>query len=182
MLGGSAEAEAWLEPAQVCTVTRRSIEIDAHAGRVELAFDRGEIHAGAALVPVCELEYELKGGDARALAAFGKEGVRAQGLWLSTLSKAARGDRLARGGVAGPPVKARPPALARGMTGAVIFRAVLKSCLDQVLANASEIGEGHRTAESIHQLRVGNWNAASARPGASSRRSVLRPRPTGRHR
>ena len=44
-----------------------------------------------------------------ALVAFGKDGVREHGLWLSTLSKAARGDRLARGETAGPPVKARPP-------------------------------------------------------------------------
>ena len=43
--------------------------------------------------------------------AFGKDGVREHGLWLSTLSKAARGDRLARGETAGPPVKAKPPVL-----------------------------------------------------------------------
>jgi triphosphatase len=155
VMGAGAGAEAGLAPAHVCTVTRRSIEIEAHGGRVEVAFDRGEIHAGAGLVPVCEVEYELKGGEARALLAFGKDGVREQGLWLSTLSKAARGDRLACGETAGPPVKAKPPLLNRSLTGAGLFRAVLKACLDQVVANATEIGEGHRTAEAIHQLRVG---------------------------
>ena len=99
---------------------------------------------------------------AAALLAFGKDGVREQGLWLSTLSKAARGDRLACGETAGPPVKAKPPVLDRGMSGAEIFRAVLKACLDQVLANATEIGEGHRTAEAIHQLRVGIRRARTA--------------------
>ena len=141
---------------------RRSIEIDAHGGRVEVALDRGEIHAATALAPVCELEYELKGGDTGALVAFGKDGVREHGLWLSTLTKAARGDRLARGETAGPPVKAKPPVLNRGMTGTEIFRAVLRACLDQVLANATEVGEGHRTAESIHQLRVGIRRARTA--------------------
>ena len=58
---------------------RRSIEIDAHGGRVEVAFDRGEVHAATALAPVCEVEYELKGGDASALVAFGKDGVREHG-------------------------------------------------------------------------------------------------------
>jgi len=158
--GGTASAT--LEPVHVCTVARRTIEIDAHGGRVEVAFDRGEIHAGTGLAPVCEVEYELKGGEAGALVAFGKDGVREHGLWLSTLSKAARGDRLARGETAGPPVKAKPPVLDRGMSGAAIFRAVLKACLDQVQANATEIGEGHRTAESIHQLRVGIRRARTA--------------------
>ena len=161
MAAGGA-APAGLEPVHVCTVMRRSIEIDAHGGRVEVAFDRGEIHAAAALAPVCEVEYELKGGDTGALVAFGKDGVREHGLWLSTLSKAARGDRLARGETAGPPVKAKPPVLNRGMTGTEIFRAVLRACLDQVLANATEVGEGHRTAESIHQLRVGIRRARTA--------------------
>jgi len=158
--GGTAPAG--LEPVHVCTVARRSIEIDAHGGRVEVAFDRGEIHAGAGLAPVCEVEYELKGGEASALIAFGQDGVREHGLWLCTLSKAARGDRLVRGETAGPPVKAKPPTLDRGMSGAGIFRAVLKACLDQVQANATEIGEGHRTAESIHQLRVGIRRARTA--------------------
>jgi inorganic triphosphatase YgiF len=161
-MGSGGDAPVALEPVHVCTVMRRSIEIEAHGGRVEVAFDRGEIHAGTGLVPVCEVEYELKGGEAGALLAFAKDGVREQGLWLSTLSKAARGDRLACGEAAGPPVKAKPPVLDRGMSGARIFRAVLKACLDQVLANASEIGEGHRTAEAIHQLRVGIRRARTA--------------------
>jgi CHAD domain-containing protein len=59
-------------------------------------------------------------------------------------------------------VKAKPPVLDRAMTGAALFRAVLKACLAQVLANASEIGEGHRAAESIHQLRVGIRRARTA--------------------
>jgi len=144
-----------IAPAHVCRVERRSIEIEAHGGRVEVAFDRGEVHAGTALAPVCELEYELKGGEPRALIEFGKEAVREQGAWLSTLTKAARGDRLARGGTEGEAVKARPPVLDPGMDGAQIFRAALRACLDQVLANASEIGAGSRAAEAIHQLRVG---------------------------
>ncbi|MEO5883330.1 MAG: CHAD domain-containing protein, partial [Caldimonas sp.] len=162
LLDPGGAAPAGLEPVHTCVVVRRRIEIEAHGGRVEVAFDRGEIHAGSGLAPVCELEYELKGGDAAALIAFGKDGVRTQGLWLSTLSKAARGDRLGRGAASGPPVKAKAPMLDRSMTGADIVRAVLKACLDQVLANASELAEGHRTAESIHQLRVGIRRARTA--------------------
>jgi triphosphatase len=154
-LGKGDLAAAGIVPAHVCRVERRSIEIEAHGGRVEVAFDRGEVQAGTALAPVCELEVELKGGDARALIAFGKDAVRAHGAWLSTLSKAVRGDRLSRGESEGEAVKARPPLLDRGMDGAQVFRATLRACLDQVMANASEIGAGSRAAEAIHQLRVG---------------------------
>ena len=154
-LGKGDPAPDGIAPAHACRVERRSIEIEAHGGRVEVAFDRGEVHAGTALAPVCELEYELKGGEPRALIEFGKEAVREHGAWLSTLTKAARGDRLARGETEGEPVKARPPVLDRGMDGAQVFRAALRACLDQVLANASEIGAGSRAAEAVHQLRVG---------------------------
>jgi len=94
VLGAGDPAPAALEPTHVCRVVRRSIEIDAHGGRVEIAFDRGEIRCGSALAPVCELEYELKGGEPRALIEFGKEAVREQGAWLSTLTKAVGARRL----------------------------------------------------------------------------------------
>ena len=48
------------------------------------------------------------------------------------------------------------------MGGAAIVRAVLGACLDQVLANATELAAGHRSAESIHQLRVGIRRARTA--------------------
>ena len=154
---------ATLDAIHVCSVIRRSIEIDAHGGRVEVALDRGEIRCGTALTPVCELEFELKGGDAAAIVRFGEDAVREHGVWLSVLTKAERGHRLARHDIAGTPVKARPPRLDRGMSGAAVFRAVLKACLDQVVANASEIGEGDRGAELIHQVRVGIRRARTAR-------------------
>ncbi len=152
---GEAAVAAALEPVHVSTVVRRWIEIEALGARVEVAFDRGDIRAAAGSAAVCELEYELKQGDARTLIAFGKTGVRAHGLWLSTVSKAVRGDRLLRGQPQGPATKASAPRLDVKLSGREIFRAVLTSCLTQVLANAGELAEGHRNAEAIHQLRVG---------------------------
>ena len=152
---GSAEASARLGPVHTCTVVRRFVEIEALGARVEVAFDRGEIRTDAATAAVCEVEYELKEGDALALVEFGRTGVREHGLWLSTASKAMRGDRLARGRAHEPAVKAKPPRLRRGMAGPEIFRAVLKACLGQVLANASELAEGHSDDEIVHQLRIG---------------------------
>ncbi|MCE9659013.1 MAG: CHAD domain-containing protein [Burkholderiales bacterium] len=172
---GDGEAATTLVPVHICSVVRRSVEIEAGGARVELAFDRGEIRAGAASTPVCELEYELKSGDVQALVAFGRAGVREHGLWLSTVSKGERGDRLFRGAATVAAVKARPPRLRHGMTGREIFQAAMKACLDQVLANASELAAGQRDDEIVHQLRIGlrrtrtAWSelAPLAGPGAA---------------
>ncbi len=141
----------------VCTsrVVRRSVEIATADGCVELAFDRGTISAGAASASVCEIEYELKRGDPRLLVELGRAAVRVHGAWLSTLSKSARGVRLCHGESESPAVKAASPRLDRAMSGTALFRAVLRSSLDLVLVNASEVAAGQRDAELIHQLRVG---------------------------
>ncbi|MEO8081597.1 MAG: CHAD domain-containing protein [Caldimonas sp.] len=138
------------------TIVRRvALELCTPEARVELAFDRGEIVAGDATAPLCELEYELKSGSARALIGFGEAGVAAHGLCLDTASKSARGERLARGDAFGEPVKASPPALRAGMAGPALLRAALGACFDQVGANASEVSRGDRSDERVHQLRVG---------------------------
>ena len=134
---------------------RRSVEIATEDGCVEIAFDRGTIGAGGASAPICEIEYELKQGDPRVLVELGRAAVRVHGAWLSTLSKSTRGMRMARGEGESQVVKAASPRLDRAMSGAALFRAVLRACLEQVLANASEVAAGQRDAELIHQLRVG---------------------------
>ena len=70
--------------------------------------------AGDRRWPLCELEFELKGGDAEALAALAARWVARFGLTLDIRTKAERGDRLARGVRLGAPVKAQPLAPARG--------------------------------------------------------------------
>ena len=150
-----AGATAALRLMCISDIVRRSVEVSAGGARVEVAFDRGAIRAGADSTPVCEVEYELKQGDARALVGFGRAGVQEHGLWLSTLSKATRGDRLARHEAEVPAVKARAPRLDRKMPGPMVLQAVLKSCLDQVLGNASELAAGQLDAEVVHQLRIG---------------------------
>ncbi|MEO8836224.1 MAG: CHAD domain-containing protein [Caldimonas sp.] len=139
-------------------VRRRALEVIAAGGTVEIAFDRGVIEAGGASLPVCEVEIELKGGEPTVLIGFGRANADAHGMWLSTLSKAARGERLARATQGSSPsraVKARPAALDREMSGQDIFRALVASCLEQVLANASVLAAGTLDDDAVHQLRVG---------------------------
>jgi inorganic triphosphatase YgiF len=143
-----------LMPVFASVVKRLALDIDVDDARIEIAFDRGAIQAGERSLPLCEVEAELKHGDIAALVAVARAGIDAHGLWLSTSSKAARGDRL--GAPDGPrAVKARPARLAEGASGAEIFRAVIRSCLDQVLANASVLADGELDDDVIHQLRVG---------------------------
>ena len=136
-------------------IERRTIEVEALGARVEVAFDLGSINAGGQSLRVAEVEYELKEGEPGALLAFGRIGVLEHGMWLSTLSKAARGERLARAAVDRATVKARPPRLQRTMSGEALFRAVLLACLDPLLINLSTLAGGDVDDERVHQLRVG---------------------------
>jgi triphosphatase len=74
---------------------------------------------------------------------------------LDTVSKAARGERLAKGIEYGEAVKAEPPAVDRDMDGPQLFRAVIGACLAQILPNASDVAAGSPDPEHVHQLRVG---------------------------
>lgn len=122
---------------------------------VELALDRGHLLAQDRSAVVSELEFELKDGEPAALLAFAAQVQQRHGLWLSTVSKAARGERLAKGVVFGEPTRAESPRLRKKMPPAAVLRSTVAACLAQVLGNASEVAAGSREAEHVHQLRVG---------------------------
>ena len=61
----------------------------------EVVIDKGEIRAGSRKLPLCEVELELKDGDAAGLWLMAEELVQQVPLWLSDVSKAERGYRLA---------------------------------------------------------------------------------------
>ena len=133
--------------------------------RIELALDIGRV-----LVPVqgsrkprvkqiCELELELLDGPVQGLVDAAHRWSQRHGLWLSTVSKAAQGERLLAGADSVPAIKATPPvypdASASRPNGSEVQRAVITSCLAQVLPNVSEIAAGSEVPEHIHQARVG---------------------------
>ena len=137
--------------------------------KVELALDVGKVMCQAAdgnpnqyrESLVCELELELVEGDLADLVALADRWSQRHGLWLSTLSKAERGERLMSGVAvkAVKAVKAFPPDFAgvkdSALTMALVQRRVLMACLAQVLPNASEVASGNEDPEVVHQLRVG---------------------------
>ncbi len=136
------------------TRTRRLLRVPG--ALVELAFDQGALSADGRRWPLCELEFELKAGDAAALVALAGRWVQRFGLTLDIRTKAERGDRLARGVRLGAPVKAQPLALAADLDCSSALRQVVANCLQQVLGNASDLThEADTEPEHLHQLRVG---------------------------
>lgn len=145
-----------LEVVYRADVRRQMVVREQGATRVEVALDRGLLQAGERRADVAELEFELLEGAPQDVVSLAAAWALPLGLWLSTISKAERGERLARGDQAWEPVHAVNPGL-RPLRddGPGLLRAAVAACLEQVLANASALADGHGTAEHVHQLRVG---------------------------
>ena len=143
-------------------VLRRTRLARSAGAQIELAFDSGAIQAGDASWPLCELELELVNGEPAALIELARQWVRRHGLWVDTRSKAERGDLLARGTRVAPARGSQPVALKREMSPHAAWLAVLRECLAQIAANASQIASGEHGDEHVHQLRVGLRRLRSA--------------------
>jgi inorganic triphosphatase YgiF len=136
-------------------IVRLTRLVRASGALVELALDRGHIAAGDRTLPVNELELELKQGPAAGVVALASNWCLKHGLWLSSVSKSLKGQRLAAGQDVGAATGARPPRFPRHASNREVAVAVVAACLDQVLANASDVAGGCSGEEHIHQLRVG---------------------------
>lgn len=126
---------------------------------VELAFDRGYIMADGQSLDICELEIELKEGLPEHAVALARQWCAEYGLWLSSITKSMKGQRLRGENSTNTAVTATAPTFARNATGGQIVQAVIQSCLRQILPNASELASGQArgsdAADLVHQLRVG---------------------------
>ncbi|RAP72710.1 CYTH domain protein [Candidatus Erwinia dacicola] len=76
---------------------REKWEVTYLRSEIEVAYDCGEVSAGALSEPLREIELELKSGQRNDLLAFAAELAMLEGLRLGSLSKAARGYALAQG-------------------------------------------------------------------------------------
>lgn len=133
--------------------TIRTIAIDPDV-LIELVIDQGTIVARRRRSLVRELELELKRGSARDLCAAALALHRAAGPFvLQPSTKSARGYALATGAHERP-CWAEPIALDPGLTTEAACKAILRSCLAQVLANQEPSRHG-ADSEGVHQLRVG---------------------------
>lgn len=128
-------------------------------GEVELALDHGALLAGEGAserrTPVAELEIELKQGDPRAVLEVAREWALGRfGLTLELRTKALRGDLLARGERVAPAHSSVAALWRLGQTQTEALAVLLKSVVEPVLGNASQIVSGVHQPEHVHQLRV----------------------------
>ncbi len=161
------QADATLHEQHATDIWRLHVELtDAGGTRIELALDIGramaQTDAGERSTDITELELEHKGGPLQGLFDLALACVHRGGLWLSTVTKAERGQRLRQSGATPhgklPAIKARPSRVPAGADGAAMVRVWVQAALEQVLANASELQPGAspaHAADTVHQLRVG---------------------------
>jgi inorganic triphosphatase YgiF len=119
---------------------------------IEVAIDRGEIRAGDVVLPVAEIELELKLGPAQALFDLALELAAQQAVRVETRSKAARGYALAsdRSRCA---VKAGRLEIDPNITGDDALAGIIRHCIGHMIANEACVAAGV-DPEGIHQMRV----------------------------
>lgn len=134
------------------TVFTRRTRLVLHQGAaIEIAVDRGRVQAGAASMPIAELEMELKSGEASALYDLARELFALAPIRLSLTSKSERGYGLLSQDVTS---KAGEIGIRADMTVGEAFSAIGHACLVQVV----EAADAYRRAagpEPLHKLRVG---------------------------
>ncbi len=157
------ELASRLEQAFTTSIRRTTWDLRLPEGDlVEFALDEGSIACRGEETPVCEIEIELKSGQAEHLFDFALELIEQIPLRLGAISKAARGYALYQSQSQAPAiVRARPLRLARELNVEEGFRLIIANCLAQVQANEAAVTEGN-DPEGIHQMRVGLRRLRSA--------------------
>ncbi|MFO7543137.1 MAG: CHAD domain-containing protein [Thiobacillus sp.] len=159
--GFPAEALAWvpvslrgqLVPVFETRFTRTVWRVATRSGaQIEVALDTGEVRAGKAVQPVCEIELELKAGEPDALFVLAESWAQKLDCVPLDVSKAERGVRLALGRH-DEPVRSVPVALNGRMTVEAGFAAVVQACLTQFQANLPGV-QTSTDIEYVHQARV----------------------------
>jgi triphosphatase len=145
-----------LAPLFATDVARTVVELGPVPGTaIEAAIDEGEIRAAGnnTSEPICEIELELKSGDAAALYDIALDLLEAAPIRIETRSKSERGYRLVEGGkAAAAAVHAQPVALDPKMTVESALQKIGRSCLAQLLRNEAAVLSAQ--PEGVHQLRV----------------------------
>ncbi len=141
-----------LIPRFTTSVMRQTLEVRHAESVIEVSVDEGEIIADGQIVPLCEIELELKSGPTAGLFRFAVDFAQAHGLILGLASKSERGFRLVVGAVAGP-VHASSSTLRRDISLRAAIVQILSGTLQHFTSNWAAL-EADGNAETVHQLRV----------------------------
>jgi inorganic triphosphatase YgiF len=140
-----------LEPVFATEVSRSVRTLRPDGAVIEVAFDRGSVRAGEAVEEICELELELKDGEAGALYRLAAALHANVPFTLGTESKADRGWRL-RTGRPRAPAKQTDLPLPQDVSAAEAFHRITGATLANLLANQPAAAAGE--VEGIHHMRV----------------------------
>src|SRR6516225_5228464 len=140
-----------LKPVFETHVRRKVFQIRRGQSEIELSIDKGKIEAGRKSSPWCEVELELKRGQAADLFKLAKMLANEVPVQLAVKSKADRGYALLTAEKAAP-VKAVPVAFAPESDVQRAFQIIARACLHHLVANQSLMLGGN--AEALHQMRV----------------------------
>ena len=147
-----------------------------HGGSVvELALDQGRVFANGHSQSICELEVELKEGTPRDAVDLARQWCAAHGLWISTIAKSMKGQRLRQAVPFGAATSATAPTYAPQVTAHDMMSAVVQTCLGQILPNASELASSSQNPDHVHQLRVGIRRLRTALRELASLTDVIDP-------
>ena len=122
---------------------------------VEVVLDQGHIFANGRSQSISEVEVELKEGVPHDAVLLARQWCARYGLWISTMAKSVKGQRLRSGTLFGVATSATAPQFERHASGHAMVTAAVAACLSQILPNMSELASGSKHPEHIHQLRVG---------------------------
>jgi triphosphatase len=140
-----------LKPVFETRVRRTVFEVQSGDSEIELSIDNGNVEADRQSSPLCEVELELKRGQAADLFKLAKTLAEEVPVQLAVKSKADRGYALI---TAEKPeaAKAGPVALAPDADVQSAFQTIARTCLHQLVANRPLMLNGD--PEGLHQMRV----------------------------
>jgi triphosphatase len=141
-----------LEPLFETRVRRTVCPIQSGGSEIALTIDKGTIAAGRQSSPICEVELELKRGDAAELFKVARTLAQQVPVRLTVTSKPERGYALIAGKKARA-VGATPVAISPDASCQAAFQVSARACLHQIVANQNPTRNGD--PEGVHQARVG---------------------------
>ncbi len=147
----TAEVRATLRPIFETRIRRRLFHLADNTWQIEIAFDEGEIVAGNRMLPISEIELELKYGYRAALFELARMIVEAVPARLLLAAKSER----AYAFIEDKPqqfFQAEHVEIVPGTTSAQAFQTIARGCLHQLLANVPFMHL--RNSEALHQIRI----------------------------